>query len=89
MNRRNVPLILMLAAGAVTCVITFIQNYSILAKLVSLFVVLLVFYFLGSLLRWTLDYFDSENEKKKDEEGEVIEKEAEESEEKIEKKKET
>lgn len=64
MNRKNMPLILMLVAGAVTCIITFIQKYSILEKLVSLFVVLLVFFFLGSLLKWTLDYFDEQNEKK-------------------------
>ena len=72
------PLLLMLVAGAVTCIITFIQKYSILEKLVSLFVVLLIFYFLGSLLKWTLDYFDEQNAKKNAEEGEVIEKTSEE-----------
>lgn len=81
------PLILMLVAGAVTCIITFIQKFSILEKLVSLFVVLLVFYFLGSLLKWTLDYFDEQNEKKSAEEGEVIEKSSEEESEKKEEKK--
>ncbi len=90
LNRKNMPLILMLVAGVVTCIITYVQNYSILEKLVSLFFVLLLFYFLGSLLRWTLDYFDEQNEKKNAEEGEVIEKDAEEnakSEEKSEEKK--
>lgn len=77
MDRKNMPLILMLVAGAVTCVITFIQNFSIVAKLGSLLVVLLVFYFLGTVLRWTLDSFDKENEEKNREEGEVIEKETE------------
>lgn len=77
MNRKNMPLILMLAAGAVTCVITFIQKYSILGKLISLLVVLVIFYLLGNVLRWTLDYFDGQNEKKSREEGEVIEKETE------------
>lgn len=75
MNRKNMPLILMLVAGAVTCIITFIQKYSVLNKLISLLVVFVIFYFLGSVLRWTLDYFDSENEKKNKEQGEVIEKE--------------
>ena len=89
MNRKNMPLILMLVAGAVTSIITFIQKYSILEKLVSLFVVLLIFYFLGSLLKWTLDYFDEQNQKKNVEEGEVIEKEpGEEGEQKEEKKEE-
>lgn len=78
LNRKNMPLILMLVAGTVTCIITYIQKYSILEKLISLFFVLLLFYFLGSLLKWTLDYFDEQNEKKNAEEGEVIEKQAEE-----------
>lgn len=77
MNRKNMPLILMLVAGGVTCIITFIQKYSVLYKLVSLLIVLLIFYFLGSILRLTLDRFDRQNEEKSKEEGEVIEKETE------------
>ena len=67
MNRKNMPLILMLTAGAVTCVITFIQNYSILGKLVSLLFVLVLFYFLGSVLKWTLDYFERQNQEETEE----------------------
>lgn len=78
LNRKNMPLILMLVAGVVTCIITYVQKYSILEKLLSLFFVLLLFYFLGSLLKWTLDYFEEQNAKKNAEEGEVIEKESEE-----------
>lgn len=74
MNRKSIPLILMLLAGAVTCIITFIKGYSILTKLLSLLVVLLLFFFLGSVLKWTLDYFDRQNEKKELDQGEVIEK---------------
>lgn len=74
MNRKNLPLLLMLSAGAVTCIITYIEGYSTVAKLVSLFVVLLLFFLLGSVLKWTLDYFDRQNEEKLMEEGEVIEK---------------
>lgn len=77
MNRKNLPLLLMLTAAAVTSIITFIQQYTMLEKLVSLFVVMLIFYALGSVLKWTLDYFDAQNEKRRLEEGEVIEKEAE------------
>lgn len=75
MDRKNLPLLFMLTAGAVTCIITYIQNYSVLAKLVSLFVVLLLFFLLGSVLKWTLDRFERQNEEKLSEEGEVIEKE--------------
>lgn len=75
MNRKSMPLILMLVAGAVTCIVTFAMNYSIVGRLVSLLVVLLVFYSLGTVLKWFLDAFDRQNEQKAMEEGEVIEKE--------------
>lgn len=74
MNRKNLPLLLMLTAGVVISIITYAMNYSTVAKLVSLFAVLLLFYVLGSILKWTLDYFERQNEQKLMEEGEVIEK---------------
>lgn len=78
MNRKNMPLLLMLTAGAVTCIITFIEHYTVFEKLASLLAVLVVFWVLGSILKWTLDYFDRKNEEKLKAEGEVIEKELEE-----------
>ncbi len=81
MNRKNLPLLIMLTAGAVMCVVSYVQKFSILAKLVSLFVVLLVFYLLGNVLVWTLNYFDRQNEERLKEEGEVIEKDGESAEE--------
>lgn len=78
MNRKKMPLLLMLTAGAVTCIITFIMKYSIIWKLVTLLLVLLIFYMLGTILRWVLDAFDRQNEKAALDEGEVIAKEAEE-----------
>ena len=80
MNRRYMPIILMLVAGAVTCIITFVKNFSISAKLISLAVVLVLFYVLGSILKYLLDIFEKQNEKKNKEEGEVIQKDAEEAE---------
>ncbi|MBR1852259.1 MAG: hypothetical protein IJ794_03645 [Lachnospiraceae bacterium] len=77
MNRRNLPLILMLTAGAVTCVINLIRQYSVLNQLVVLLIVLVLFYILGSVIKWTLDYFDAQNELFFSNEGEVIEKESE------------
>lgn len=79
MNRKNLPLILMLTAGAVACIITFLQKDTVLEKAVILLVVLLLFYLLGCVLEWTLDRFDEQNEKRRQEEGAVIEKEAEET----------
>lgn len=80
MNRRNLPLLLMLTAGAITCIITFFREYTLLEKLIALFVVMLIFCVLGSVLKGTLDYFDVQNEKRLKEEGEVIEKGSDESE---------
>lgn len=67
MNRRKLPLILMLVAGAVTCIITLIRKYSVLHSLIALFGAFVIFFFLGSVMKWTLDYFDRENEKKRKE----------------------
>ena len=77
MNRKNIPLLLMLTAGAVTCIITYIKKYPVNTQLIALFAVLVVFYVLGSVLVWTLDYFERQNEEKRGEEGEVIEKDSE------------
>lgn len=74
MNRKNIPLLLMLTAGAVTWIITCVEQYSMHIKLISLFVVLVVFYTLGNILIWTVGYFERQNEEKAKEEGEVIEK---------------
>ncbi len=74
MNRRYLPLLLMLVAGAVTSIITFIKNYTILQKLIALLVVLIIFYALGSLIKWMLNTFDAQNQKAALDEGEVIEK---------------
>ncbi len=70
-------MVLMLVAGAVVCVVTWIRQYTIMGKLTALLITLIIFYALGSLLQWVLDLFDRQNEKKSQEEGEVIEKEAE------------
>lgn len=77
MNRKNLPLLMMLIAGAVMCVVSYVQEFSILAKLVSLFVVFVVFYLLGNVFVWVLNYFDRQNEERLREEGEVIEKDGE------------
>ncbi len=69
MNRKNIPLLLMLTAGAVTCIITYIKKYPVHIQLIALFTVLLVFYVLGSVLVWTVGYFEKQNEEKRGEKG--------------------
>lgn len=68
MNRKMLPLMFMLISGAITCIATWIHEYSVLEKLVILLLVLLVFGALGSLLQHTLDYFDKQNAKRLEEE---------------------
>ena len=68
MNRKNMPLILMLTAGACTCIVTMVQAYSVLASLVALFAVML--YCLGNGVRLLLDRFDRQNEEKAKQEQE-------------------
>lgn len=77
MNRKNMPLLLMLISGACTCIITLVRSYSVLASLVALFAVMLLFYCLGSIIRLLLDRFDRQNEEKaKQEQEEKAEEEA-------------
>lgn len=81
MTRKNIPSVLMLTAGAITCIIMIIRQYSLLEQLSLLFGVLILFYVLGCIIKWTLDYFDRQNEKTAGEQGEVIEKEVQETDE--------
>ncbi|MBQ7925088.1 MAG: hypothetical protein IJ335_02215 [Lachnospiraceae bacterium] len=61
MQRNNLPLFFMLIAGAITCVLTLVNGYTLNEMLIRLLVVLIVFYFLGSLLRGCLDMFEKQN----------------------------
>lgn len=65
------PLLLMLIAGACTCIITLVRSYSVLSSLVMLFAVMLLFYCLGSAIRLLLDRFDRQNEEKAKQEQEA------------------
>jgi len=76
MKRKLLPLTMMLSAGLVTAVITFIRGDSIIYKLASLLIVFLVFYVIGSVIVMFLDHFDKVNNKEDMIEDEVIEKDA-------------
>lgn len=68
MNRKNFPIILMLSAGAIVSIISFIRGDEAPQKLVMLLITLIVFYGLGCLLTYTMNCFDASNEKKRQEE---------------------
>jgi Mn2+/Fe2+ NRAMP family transporter len=74
MNRKNLPVIIMLIAGAIISVITFIREFEVIEKLILLLVTLVVFYSLGCLLVFTMNHFDKVNEQKRlDEEKKAAE----------------
>ena len=61
MQRNNLPLFFMLIACAITCILALLNGYTLNEMLLRLLIVLVVFYLLGSLLRWCLDLFDKQN----------------------------
>ena len=69
------PLILMLLAGLVTALVAYFRGFTLNAMLVALLSTLVVFYFIGCVIKMILDSFDKKNERKVADEGEVIEKE--------------
>lgn len=82
METKQIPLVVMLVAGAAASITTKLMHYELETALWILLFVLLVFYTAGCVLKRTIDTFVSENEKLAEEEesvseeGEVIEKEA-------------
>lgn len=75
---KNIPFILMLSAGSITSIMTYIFQYEIKTALLVLLSVLLIFYLLGLLLVNVIVSFDKKNEEerkaKEKEEGIVLEK---------------
>lgn len=61
MNKRHLTLIMMLVAGLVAVVITFIMNYPILAKLGTVLAVLAVFFFIGTIIENVIGGFEKKN----------------------------
>lgn len=83
MKRKLIPPFLMLFVGAIVSILMLIQGYEARTMLMVLLGVLIVFYIIGHLLKWMLDYFDRQNNKQraKNEETETIEEESVEKEE--------
>ena len=81
MKTKQIPLIMMLLAGAVTSISTKLMRYELETALWILLGVLIVFYIAGCLIKRTLDSFVTAQEEigNVSDEGEVIEKEIEEN----------
>lgn len=55
MRTKRLPEIIMLTAGLITCVITILKKFEIIAALTTLLVVLLSFYVMGIFVRIAVD----------------------------------
>lgn len=83
MKTKQVPLIVMLLAGAAASITMRLMHYELEASLWILLLVLIAFYIVGCFVKRTLDRFEAQQQKAEEEakkgvsdEGEVIEKEA-------------
>ena len=76
MNRRQLPLVLMLIAGAITTLTIYFKGLGLKTMLIALLAAFVAFYFIGSLVEYILDSFDKKTNSEVSAEGEVIEKEA-------------
>ena len=74
-KKKYLPVIMMLLGGLITVVVTFIQSFSILAKLDSLIAVMAVMYFVGTLIVVVLRHFDKVNKEKEEAERKAKEEE--------------
>lgn len=61
MDKKNIPLIMMLVAGAVTWIITFVKKYEPLVSYLILFGVMVLFYVMGTFIKWMFISFERRN----------------------------
>lgn len=80
MKAKAIPPILMLSAGAICTIVMYMKHYELKNLLSVLLAVLVVFYIAGLCIKKMLESFTLANEARVKEEGEVIEKEAEDTE---------
>lgn len=76
MNTNRIPALVMLLAGAVAVIVTYINHYSLEDMLVVLILTLIVFLVIGVVIKLIFDSFHIEevDEDRVDDEGEVVEK---------------
>ena len=76
MDTKRIPAFVMLLAGAVATIVTYINHYSLEDMLVVLILTLIVFLIIGVAIKLVFDSFHIEepDEDKVDDEGEVVDK---------------
>ena len=76
MNTNKIPALVMLLAGAVVTIVTYINHYSLEDMLVVLILTLIVFLIIGGVIKMIFDSFHIEvpDKDRVDDEGEVVDK---------------
>lgn len=78
MNTRKIPALIMLCAGSVACVMMYFNHYNLKDMLIVLIFVLVIFLFIGMVVKGILDSIHLPSEDAVGPDGEVIEKKEEE-----------
>lgn len=78
MKTKPIPAIIMLLAGFVTCIMSIYQGLDLKTFTITLFIVLLVFYVMGCIIKYIIDrnfegMADPVEEEQENEEGEFAE----------------
>lgn len=79
MNTRKIPALIMLLAGSVACIVTYLNHYSLKDMLIVLFIVLIVFLIIGMIVKGIFDSIHLPTADAVNPDGEVIEKREEEN----------
>ena len=74
MDTKKIPLFIMLLAGAVACIVTYLNHYNLHDTLVVLIIVLILFLIIGLVIKKILDKFEINIQEPVSDEGEVVEK---------------
>lgn len=74
METRKIPALVMLLAGAATCIVTYLNHYDLKDMLIALVIVLIIFLIIGLIAKAILDSVHLPNEDAVGPDGEVVEK---------------
>lgn len=74
MNKKMIPIMLMLFAGAMTSIVVYYRKLGPVWMLISTMAVMVVFYLIGSIVKLVLDSLEETSQEKATGDGAVIEK---------------
>lgn len=74
MNTKIIPAVIMLLAGAISCIVTYFNHYTFKEMLITLFIVLIIFLIIGIIVKKIFDSLHLPGENAVSADGEVIEK---------------